>query len=1487
MAAGPVFPGFIKIEYKTDGSSKSKFLADAAQLSGEVKKPFSEAFDSIGKMVDRVSGKLRDGDFRLDLDVSSLRAASAQADFTMQKVQALRDAAIQLATKTRDNSESTKAFVTALQAQAAQSEAAAAAARDQVTAYSNLQSAVTGLTRDNEALAQSYRDTFLEQAKVANAAYKAQQQFNALSAPYLNQSGPGRSARDSAAVFENERIAPRPKVDDRTGLEAFLAGKGAVDSAVMSVTTLESVLGRVQKKGKEVAGALAEVERAAADAAKERIAAEQAAAAASDKVKADAAAELQRLGQAADALNARLNPAVAVQQRYNNELEHARTLLKAGVIDQSLYSQAVTRAASEQTNAMRLIEAAQDQQQSSAKRGTNEAQNVINSMRSVRVAGIQAGQQIQDMAIQFQMGTNATTVFAQQVPQLAFALSGLEGNANKTLSKVGQFSTFLAGPWGAAILIAGVALVPLIDKILGTGDAADEAKGKTYDFSNGLRGLTITANEAATAFGQLSQEIRGAIAVQGDFLQSKAIAAQQATRDFTALANRENAELQALRKRATSLNPFNRLSAAETYRMGALAENQRKLRASIAESRAGEVNADIAIRQQRALERADPQLAVQNQYRRDMGALELRRRQSREREFVDPLAASTLPGHLSGDQYEGEALRLTVAKKKAEDALKPGKKGPKGADPAKEAERTARATMRLGEFSEDAGKKIANIRDSFTDIPPEVERINRATRELDDIISDLENRRPVNFEASIREAEALKAALPDAAFQQIMRQITDDAQQQLAVQTLLSQGRFAEADALRQIYQIEDRLGPLTKERKAQILATAQAQEEVNRQLERANEIQSAYLDATRSIRSEVEGILAGTGKLSNLKNVFKQLQGRILAEQLFGDVFRDLDRWVREKTGIGSSVDMMAKETERAGNAAGLMADALNSAAARISGSAMVGSASISGGWGAIGIPPLLKAPSNDNYDPNAPIVVEAPKKGASQRTVNDLTPEAYFRGVSQAFGGRFAAVLEPLLGKKLAGNLGGVLGGVFEGQVTTGTGFGAILGGLKELKFLPKGIKGALGTAFGGAQAGAQIADLGNALGLGLSSKGSQIGGALGAFSGIPGGELIGGLVGGILGKIGKILGGTKAGYSVASNGVISSGGNSKQSESSGSVANSLQAGLDTIAKAFGSSLGNYAVSIGSRSSGYVSVSASGSSKVADKNYKKSQIGKDIIYDGKDMEEALRVALRNAIEDGAIQGIRAGAKRILSAGSDINVQVEKALKFEGVFKSLRAIKDPMGAALDELNAEFKGLISIFKEAGASTAEYADLEELYGIKRVEAVKEANDRIVAGLRSLMSDLTIGDNGLSLRDRKSSALNVYNPLKARVEAGDVTAFDAYAEAARTLLDIERQLSGSTGAYFALLKEVTGISGGAIGRQDAINAASGATESPFSQLAAQNNVTASAIDSQTTALIEALGGRLDSLNDNTIAVYRQLVANGASGADTSSFTQRLAF
>lgn len=1550
MAAGPVFPGFIRVEYKTDGSSKSKFLAEAAQLSGEIKKPFSEAFDQIGKMVDRVSGKLKDGNFSLDLDTSSLRAASAQADFTAKKLGALRDAALQIATANKDQSESTLAFTKALQAQAAEAERVSQTARDQLTAYTNLQGAVSSLTRENQVLAQSYRDTFLEQAKVANAAYKAQQQFNALSAPGIDR--PAKSARDSASVFASQSYAPKADLrsgldrlldgqasldraavsgvkleqvlgrvsvkgkevaaalkeaaaaadkaanvetgprranpgptNTRSGADALVAGQASLDRAAISGATLEQVLGRVANKGREVGAALADAERAAAKATQERVAAQAKAEAEAADAKAKAAAELQRLGQAAEALNARLNPAVGIQQRYNAEIEHARTLLKAGVIDQNLYGQAVARAASDQAAALKLLSASQEASNQSAKRGTDETRNVINSMRAARVAGIQAGQQLQDMAIQFQMGTNASTILAQQLPQLGFALSGLEDNANKTLSRFGKFGAFLAGPWGAAILIAGVALGPLIEKLLGAGDAADEAKGKTYDFANGLNVLSLSASNAADAMAQLSNEMRNAIAVQGDFLAGKANVAKQSLAQLQALYDAEDKELRGLQARAKSLNPFDRLSAQEVYRMGALAQNRKPLQDALNSARAADVAAKEALAQQRGLEMADPRSAATGRYNRAVADLRSRFQQSQS----DPVGASSAGRYITEAQYQSEFARLTAAKDKEIDSLRKTRT-PKGADPAKEAERAARAAQRLGEFGEDAGKKIANIRDSFADIPPEVERVNKASRELDDIISDLMNRKPEGFAELVDQAKALKDALPDMAFQRVMREITADAQQQVQYQMLLLQGRDGEAQALQHIYQIEQNLGPLRKDQKEQIIATGIAMQRINEQMQRASEIQGVFLDATRNVRSEVEAILGGYGSLNNLgatlRRSFQQIQGKILSEKIFGDVFRDMDRYVKEKTGIGSSVDMLKKETERAGAAAVDFAEAIDAATMRIMGggsgaAGIVAGATAATAWGNIRIPDSIRNPNYDG-DPNGPITVKGQAPKSTKPTLVNMTPEEYFRKMGQDVGAKWAAQLQPLLGKKLAGTLGGVLGGVLEGQATTGTGFGAILGGLKELKGLPKGLSGALGKAFGGAQTGAAVAGIGNALGIKMSNTGAQIGAAIGSLLPIPGGAIAGAVAGGLfkklgsmglLGPLGIIATRVKKGYAVASNGTVTTGGNRTQADNAKQGINSVNDSLSNIARVFGTTLGNYAVSIGSRSSGYIRVSASGSTRVGDKSFAKNG-GSDLLYDGKDMQEALRIALKNAIEDGAIQGIRAGSKRLLSIGSNIDAQVEKALKFEKVFKDLKQIKDPIGFALDELNNEFKSLIDTFKEAGASAEEMAQLEELYGIKRKDAIKQASEAMLGPIKSLLDSLNIGSDFYSLRDRQASAQAVYNPLAERVKAGDMTAYAEFSDAAQTLININRELYGSSSQFFDFVDQVKAISQGAVNREQAKIDAATASDSPFKQLATQQQATTSAIDSQTQALLAALGG----MNENLAAMVRAMVARTGQNNDS---------
>ncbi|ABD25107.1 hypothetical protein Saro_0660 [Novosphingobium aromaticivorans DSM 12444] len=318
-------------------------------------------------------------------------------------------------------------------------------------------------------------------------------------------------------------------------------------------------------------------------------------------------------------------------------------------------------------------------------------------------------------------------------------------------------------------------------------------------------------------------------------------------------------------------------------------------------------------------------------------------------------------------------------------------------------------------------------------------------------------------------------------------------------------------------------------------------------------------------------------------------------------------------------------------------------------------------------------------------------------------------FSGVRGPLGGLLGLVGSTDEGKQAIKDLGVVfrdaLDGVFGGEGSFTKALKAASVGVAAGQMVFGSKNSGIGSAVGGV--------LGEVAGKAI---GKSVGGLLGKVGG-PLGSIVGGILGGALGSLFKTV---KTGFAVVSNtGVTSGGSSSELASSSKSSGTGIQAAIQNIADQLGGSVGNYSVSIGKRSSGWISVSASGSSQVADKNWKKRNVGGDLIYDGKDEAEALRVALLNAIRDGAIQGVRAGTAALLKKDGDIETQLNKALKFEGVFTSLKQMTDPVGYALQQLTKEFEGLKKIFDEAGATAAEYADLEKLLNLQKQEAIDKA------------------------------------------------------------------------------------------------------------------------------------------------------------------------
>jgi hypothetical protein len=464
-------------------------------------------------------------------------------------------------------------------------------------------------------------------------------------------------------------------------------------------------------------------------------------------------------------------------------------------------------------------------------------------------------------------------------------------------------------------------------------------------------------------------------------------------------------------------------------------------------------------------------------------------------------------------------------------------------------------------------------------------------------------------------------------------------------------------------------------------------------------------------------------------------------------------------------------------------------------------------------------------------------------------------------------------------ARTLGGLVGQIFGGEE----------GAIKMGKIVGKYMADALeGSAYG------QMAG-GLVLGSGGSRTGSAIGGALGNIAGKEFGsvfkDLLGNFGGQFAGPLGSIVGGVLGGLAgnlltstpratstigMGSDGRLavtgSTGTKSLQGQTS-TAADSVLSTVMRIADMFGASVdpSRGAVSIGVRDGNYrVDTSGRGVTKTK----------KGAIDFGEDAEAAVRAAALDLIKDGVITGLRQGTQTLLRDAKDIDSGIEKALRFEGVFTRLKERLDPVGAALDALDKEFSGLRRVFEEAGASAADMADLEKLYSLQRVDAIKEAGERMTSALRGLIEGLTVNNEAFSLRDRLTNARAKFDPLAARVAAGDTTVdYDAFAEAARTVADLMRQMGGSQSPYFSAIDEILRLSNKALAEQQGrIDQATGRPPA-IAPPSHDNGPVVDAISGLGDYIVGSLGGilsgQLSAVNANLGTLVRQTSGSGGGG------------
>lgn len=128
------------------------------------------------------------------------------------------------------------------------------------------------------------------------------------------------------------------------------------------------------------------------------------------------------------------------------------------------------------------------------------------ALRNTRMGTQQLGMQINDFATSVSTGASPIQAFNQQIGQVGIAMSMMGGVAGT----VGQF---LAGPFGVFVIGAAMVLGPLIEGLLNTGSAAEEAKKKADNLSkaeSAFRDSTLKLMESRLALqGPIEKNVEG------------------------------------------------------------------------------------------------------------------------------------------------------------------------------------------------------------------------------------------------------------------------------------------------------------------------------------------------------------------------------------------------------------------------------------------------------------------------------------------------------------------------------------------------------------------------------------------------------------------------------------------------------------------------------------------------------------------------------------------------------------------------------------------------------------------------------------------------------------------------------------------------------------------------------------------------------------------------------------------------------------------
>ncbi len=709
--------------------------------------------------------------------------------------------------------------------------------------------------------------------------------------------------------------------------------------------------------------------------------------------------------------------------------------------------------------------------------------------------------------------------------------------------------------------------------------------------------------------------------------------------------------------------------------------------------------------------------------------------------------------------------------------------------------------------SPDLGKKVKGHKDKADELNARLEKAQANANKLSDIMASWDEE-PKLADKAQHDKNALQEmvgewieinghvvkytqAMADLGKQKIdaglTRQINEDlkaGQDQLLVQALLLKGENVLAEAARRVLDYKRQGIPVDEAKYQLILKQVAAEDQLSKALEKQQKAIDIYKGALSDVQSAFEQFLIDFKPKNFLKAVsdtFKQLQARIISEKIFGPLFQQVEEMVTGKKGVRGANDFLTQQVNQTGKTLGGFDQAIvdtTSLLVKINAQLQqVANGGVPGSMGGGGLN------DGESVGPNGEIIITASR---TPHTPPFNPGDPFANGIGGLFDILGRTITDGLnnLGLKLPKGIWNAFSNFFGSSGAAG---GAIFSVMSTVA--NGGLKGGVSQAIGNiadaimpflpapAQAAMAIGKVASSLFSKAFGIKEQFGGAFGIL-----GDIVGGLLFGFHDP--KKFGSVVVTDTTSKLKGTAVGNNSADRDAAVQAGTSVQGGIRKIADALGGDLGKFKIAIGKFDGDWrVNILGNGGQGL---NRKKP--GTFDFND--DAEGALRFAIMEAIKQGAITGLRASTQKLLQGSDDIDSALDKALKFEGVFKELGRLHDPVTAGFKDLNQQFKNLKDIFKEAGATTEEWGQLEELYNLKRADLVKEQVKQLQDFLDQLKGDASFKTPYDQLQD----ADRKFREFEAQINAGQTIDQSAFTDAGGRLQSLARQVYGSTPEFF---------------------------------------------------------------------------------------------